>query len=938
MLIFIIITFCLLAAGFLAILLYNIIKIKVSYKKSITAPHYNGFTSLLNYAALVDEGIILGKNGSLTAGWEYSSLDHNIAENEELNVLSNHINNFITQLDENLTFHIDAFRDTHSSYFYDNIDETPLHPLLKKVERERANFFNKAEKSFSVRYVLTITYLPPKILTNKVSNLVLEGYDKNKIYDPNHIINKFKELVEKVENLLSGFLKVKRLKSFVEEKNGILIHQDALLNHIQQCIIGEHQPIVLPKNEVFLDSVLGGYDFIAGTELKINDKYIRVISIDRFPNEVFPTILNKIMHHNGTYRFNMRYIHLDQITAEHTLDVLTRKWKSKTRGFLDIVLDRHTETDMNATGIVEELILAKTHLKNGSISFGYYSANFIITEESLEKLDELTKVIEQELFTLGFGGRIEHINALEAYLGSLPSHTSRNLRKNLIHSSNLSHLLPTNSIWVGTEHNPCPLYPNNSPALAKCIATDGIPFYLNLHVNDVGHTLIIGQTGSGKSVLLSFLALQAFRYPNVNVFIFDKGSSAYTLTKALGGKHFNFFHEEETTTFAPLKYIDSDSDIAFLEDWFSTILSLNDYKVTNECRKSLNLVFKRLQELKKQGDLLDISLLIKLLDNQNLKKALTNYFNNKGIKKLLDGVEDNVTFSQCTTFEMDALLELGANYSIPILLYIFRRIEQTLNIAANPSYIILDEAWILLKHPLFKDKINDWLKTFRKKNCAVIMATQDLNDIINNDISSGIINNTPTKIYLPNPAANNPETKEYYKKLGLTNKQINFIANGTPKKDYFITAVNQQRMINLELTPTILDFIAVSDVKNIQKVKFLEKQCGDDWINQWPLLKKLSLEEIQKQFLTTTSTPDDNPPPLERRGSKRIIHATEQDNDSPPVIRSVRKKIIHAIEPADDSPLIARRGRKKNIQENKQDENSTPVIRRGRRKKLDETV
>src|SRR5690606_29278434 len=148
---------------------------------------------------------------------------------------------------------------------------------------------------------------------------------------------------------------------------------------------------------------------------------------------------------------------------------------------------------------------------------------------------ELVKALNEA----GFAARVETVNALEAFLGSLPGHGYPNLRRALLSSANLADLLPTTSVWPGLAHNPSQYFPPKSPALLWA-ATDGnTPFRLNLHDSDVGHTLVVGRTGAGKSVLVGSVAAQWMRYPGAQLFYFDHGYSAWLLARACGWAHYD---------------------------------------------------------------------------------------------------------------------------------------------------------------------------------------------------------------------------------------------------------------------------------------------------------------------------------------------------------------------------------------------------------------
>ena len=182
-------------------------------------------------------------------------------------------------------------------------------------------------------------------------------------------------------------------------------------------------------------------------------------------------------------------------------------------------------------GIVNEDALLMTSQADAAIAdassalvaFGYYTPVIVLMDRDRATLTENARLIVREIQREGFTARIETVNTMEAWLGSLPGHPMPNVRRPLIHTGNLADLLPLAGVWTGRDENPCPFYPAGSPPLLYAATSGATPFRVNLHVGDVGHTLIFGPTGAGKSTLLCTVALQALRYPGVTICAFDKG-------------------------------------------------------------------------------------------------------------------------------------------------------------------------------------------------------------------------------------------------------------------------------------------------------------------------------------------------------------------------------------------------------------------------------
>ena len=104
--------------------------------------------------------------------------------------------------------------------------------------------------------------------------------------------------------------------------------------------------------------------------------------------------------------------------------------------------------------------------ESNNVRFGYYTSCVVIMHTDRELVNEQAREVRKTVLNLGFGARIEDINAVEAYLGSIPGHGYPNVRRPILHTLNLADLLPITAVWVGTEHNPCPFYPENSPPLS----------------------------------------------------------------------------------------------------------------------------------------------------------------------------------------------------------------------------------------------------------------------------------------------------------------------------------------------------------------------------------------------------------------------------------------------------------------------------------------
>jgi type IV secretion system protein TrbE len=168
---------------------------------------------------------------------------------------------------------------------------------------------------------------------------------------------------------------------------------------------------------------------------------------------------------------------------------------------------------------------------------------------------------------------------------------------------------------------------------------------------------------------------------------------------------------------------------------------------------------------------------------------------------------------------------------VPVLTYLFRRIEKRLD--GSPSLIILDEAWLMLGNPVFRDKIREWLKVLRKANCAVVLATQSISDAERSGIIDVLKESCPTKICLPNGAAREAGTREFYERLGLNARQIEIIATAMPKREYYVATPVGRRLFDMSLGPVALSFVGASGKSDLKQVRDLYREHGRDWPLIW---------------------------------------------------------------------------------------------------------
>ena len=804
-----------------------------------------GLADLLNYAALVDDGVIVGKNGSFIAAWLYKGDDDASSTDEQREMVSFRINQALARLGNGWMLHVDAVRRPAPNYTEPGLSHFP-DPVSGAIDEERRRLFESLGTMYEGYFIITLTYFPPLLAQSKFVELMFDDDAKTPggKARTQGLIDFFKRECATIESRLASAIKLQRLRGTkVMNEDGTSVTHDDLLRWLQFCITGMDHPVLLPSNPMYLDAVIGGQELYSGVVPKIGRNFLQVVAIEGFPLESTPGILSALGELPCPYRWSSRFIFMDQHEAVKHLDKFRKKWRQKIRGFFDQVFNTNSGVvDHDAVSMVSDAESAIAEVNSGLVAMGYYTSVVVLMDEDRARLQASSRQVEKAINRLGFAARIETVNTMDAFLGSLPGHGVENVRRPLINTMNLADLMPTSSIWTGIDKAPCPMYPPLSPPLMHCVTHGATPFRLNLHVRDVGHTFVFGPTGAGKSTLLALIATQLRRYPGMTIFAFDKGMSMYPLAKAMGGQHFTVAADDDALSFCPLQFLETKSDRAWAMEWIDTVLALSNVQTTPAQRNEIgNAIMSMHASGATALSARTLSDFVNTVQDESIREALRPYTVDGDMGHLLDAEKDGLALSDFTVFEIEELMNLGEKYALPTLLYLFRRIERSLT--GQPAAIILDEAWLMLGHPVFRAKIREWLKVLRKANCLVLMATQSLSDAANSGILDVIVESTATKIFLPNVYARDEDTSALYRRMGLNTRQIEILATAEPKRQYYYVSENGRRLCDLALGPLALAFMGSTDKESVASIQRLEAKFGSGWVQAWLASRNLKLSD-----------------------------------------------------------------------------------------------
>ncbi|MFA7585450.1 MAG: conjugal transfer protein TrbE [Novosphingobium sp.] len=783
------------------------------YRRSATR-----LADFLPWAALIGSGVVLNKDGSFQRTAKFRGPDLDSAVAAELVAVAGRINNAVRRLGSGWSIFVEAQRSEAAIY----PDSTFPDAASALVDAERRAAFEEASTHFTSGYFLTFLWLPPAEDAARAETWLYEGREQSGI-NPWQVMRGFIDRTDRVLALLDGFM---------PECHWI---DDAdTLSYLHSTISTNRHRVRVPEVPMHLDALLADQPLTGGLEPRLGDQHLRILTIIGFPTATTPGLLDEMNRLAFPYRWSTRAILLDKTDATKLLTKIRRQWFAKRKSIAAILKEVMTNeqsalVDTDASNKALDADMALQELGADMAGMAYVTATVTVWDADPRIADEKLRLVEKIIQGRDFTAMPETVNAVDAWLGSLPGHAYANVRQPPISTLNLAHMIPLSAVWAGPERNDH----LGAPPLLYGKTEGSTPFRLSLHIGDVGHTLVVGPTGAGKSVLLALMALQFRRYACSQIFAFDFGGSIRAASLAMGGD----WHDlgggltegsDVTVSLQPLARIDDAYERSWAADWIATILMREGIVLTPEVKDHIWTALTSLASAP-LGERTITGLAV-LLQSNDLKQALRPYCIGGAYGRLLDAEFEHLGSADVQAFEIEGLVGTGA--APAVLAYLFHRIGDRLD--GRPTLLIIDEGWLALDDEGFAGQLREWLKTLRKKNASVIFATQSLSDIDGSNIAPAIIESCPTRLLLPNERAIEPQITAIYRRFGLNDRQIEILARATPKRDYYCQSRRGNRLFELGLSEVGLALCAASAKSDQTRIaEILAEHGRDGFLAAW---------------------------------------------------------------------------------------------------------
>lgn len=730
--------------------------------------------------------IIVHKDGCLQITFGFRGQDLDSCTPYYINGVAAQFNECVKRLGDGWAVSVEAQRFMSREYPQSSFNN--LTAFL--VDSERSEDFQSYGEHYDSSYYLTFVYKPEIEINRKLFGFFMVEAGYSKAMDKE--INDFLKTVERMTGVLENKMIIRPLDCY------------ETVAYLHSTVSMKRYPFILPDHFMFLDSFISDESLEIGQTCKLGDNYIPILVIQDFPMETYPSILHDLNKAEVEYRWSSRFFPLGKQEALKELD----KWQARHHGNqksnkqLIGELMFNVETSRVNQGAVAEqsdVEVAQQEVTTDLVGLGYYNSCIMVWDNDYDKAMAKLRVVMNIIESSGIRTKEETFGAFDAFLGLTAGDVYHNIRRPLVSTGNYAHALPLSAVWSGMRHNK---HTNEicgvDAPLVTCSTNYGTQFFLNLNEGDVGHTLIFGPTGAGKSTLLQLLEISFLKYRNAQVFILDKGMSALTLTLAVGGDYINPSHDH--MAFQPLAEIHDRTERVWAAEFIETLLEMQNVSVTAGMSISINTALEVMSSYPVgQRTLTSFRQVVQFIDpdtqRNTISEGITPYTLEGAYGDIFDGEKTTLNTSNWLMVEMEPLMEMKEKVVAPAIMCIFHLFEKRFD--GRLTLLVLDEAWVFLDHPIFSVKMKEWLKVLRKKNVFCVFATQEVADAYKSNISSTLIQNCPTKIYLADPQA--LDLAEYYRKFGLTDDEIGILSMAVKKRDYYYKSVLGTRLFQLSL-------------------------------------------------------------------------------------------------------------------------------------------
>ncbi len=813
------------------------------------------YGEILPWFGMIADDLILCHDGSLLAGFEYEGADIEGVVDDDINRRIDLLQTAMRQLTDRITLwsiqerrfvtgyptqkYLNATAALVDAQWEKNCTEVPNAKITHRIF-VGYSFPSKSEAFFEMlRSEMENSDNAFKALGRTIARRFGES---SAIAGVRGQLN---EMSEDFENILAAFSNIVTTSLGFKRMTGATLLGEL---YARANLASPRGPIAVPSRPVYLNTILPADDLVRqGDMLEFKGPaqsiYCAALTTSGMPPEAYSLHIDQLLAAPCEYVLIQTFKFIDRNLAEKAIQDAELFYRQEVKSFPVRVFEKVTgiESEKINTGnlaLADDAQDALVELTAGDMTYGYYNMTILALGKTQKEVNRSADIVSTSLRAGGYTIVRERQGLMSAFLGSLPGNSKAQLRKYLASSSNIADLAPIRTISQGEPSHRLfsKVLQREVPAHVRFMTPYGVPFDFNTHAEDLGHAVVIGGSGSGKSTFMSLVISQFQKFFPCNTFIFDKDYSMALLTLLHGGTCIDMANPNvHKVRINPVLRILRDGDELALLRWLDVLFGSNGDPLSAEDKEEMSGV---IQELKTLGQInWRLGMLYTLLNGKNKRLALklapyvdrsdTDGSYAKGaFSDYFDNEDDSFDLSSILSMETGKLLQ-SKEIAAPFMDYAFYCIDRKLD-GQTPTLIYVEESWYMLANPTFEDRVNEWLRTFRKKKAFVIFATQSPEEFQKLKSWAAFVANVPTRIFLPSINESISATGHIYRALfNLNDAQLELLAGAVPKRDYLLLKPGMTRLVQASMPPLIIAINEGTARPDIRERAMLASLQGD---------------------------------------------------------------------------------------------------------------
>jgi type IV secretion/conjugal transfer VirB4 family ATPase len=752
--------------------------------------------ALINIHAAIDDSAFLTKSGELVIFFKVTGVDAECLEPMEIDQIVRRFGSALRTFDERFRIYQYLIKRDYGTLPHSDCD----HPVVRDAVASRIASL-EGRGLYSVEIYFAVVH--PGLRSRSSAHARFVNWTSSSIDALRRVFHTQQKIAvldadldrARLELLNKAHSFATQLRDFIKvdllEKQGAFRFLRGLLNYAPYKVDGSNLSYDRYVDFQACGSVLECYR----NHLRLDDYYVQVLTLKEPPAHTYGHMLR------GLQELPIQFVAATEWKRTGHSE-MRRRIQSKRRHFYNAKASllnflnsssgspKDMLIDDSASALVNELGSCLQEMEVNNLAFGEFSFSVLLYDEDHAKLRRSVAECFKALASIDAQPTEERYNLLNAFLAILPANDAFNLRKMWISSANyadLSFLFAPNAGDPGNQHL-------GTEYVAILETNHRTPYFFNFHYGDVAHTLMLGATGSGKSFTIAFMLTHLQKFQPLT-YIFDLGGSYQRLTHDFSGTYVRIGEQERSFTINPFSLPQSPESLQFQYSLVRVLAESSGYVLTPADERELFAQIENLCSIEpSQRRLLTLANILP----RSLRQALGKWVQGGQYGSLFDNVEDNLTLARFQTFDFEGM-EKVPEVLEPLLFYVLHRAQAAIydhTLAGTFKVFVIDEAWRFLRNPVIRLYIQQALKTWRKKNAAMILVTQSGDDLFRSEMLPVVVESCATKIFLANPGV---DQAAYCEAFHLSETEAEKIAGLIPKRQFLLKGAKLSKILNLNL-------------------------------------------------------------------------------------------------------------------------------------------